>query len=137
MKTTKIFLGVLILGALVILNSCGGSGSSSSPASTVKEFSTKVEKGDFDGAISCIATEGKALDKDAKSKLTLLLGMAKGEVDKKKGIKNMEVISETIEPDGKKATVKIKFTYGDGSVNEETNSLVKEDGKWKLSLQKN
>jgi len=30
----------------------------------------------------------------------------------------------------------MKYTYGDGSVNEESNSLVKEDGKWKLSLQK-
>jgi hypothetical protein len=135
MKTTKLILGVLILGALVLLNSCG-SGSSSSPAATVKEFSNKVEKGDFEGAINCIATDGKAVDKEAKGKLTLLLGMAKGEVDKKKGIKDMEVISETIDPDGKTATVKMKFTYGDGSVNEERNSLVKEDGKWKLSLQK-
>jgi len=135
MKTTKLILGVLILGALVLLNSCG-SGSSSSPAATVKEFSTKVEKGDFEGAIGCIATDGKAVDKEAKGKLTLLLGMAKGEVDKKKGIKDMEVLSETIDPDGKTATVKMKFTYGDGSVNEESNSLVKEDGKWKLSLQK-
>jgi len=135
MKTTKLILGVLILGALVLLNSCG-SGSSSSPAATVKEFSNKVEKGDFEGAIGCIATGGKAVDKEAKGKLTLLLGMAKGEVDKKKGIKDMEVLSETIDPDGKTATVKMKFTYGDGSVNEESNSLVKEDGKWKLSLQK-
>ena len=135
MKTTKLILGVLILGALVLLNSCG-SGSSSSPAATVKEFSNKVEKGDFEGAIGCIATDGKAVDKEAKGKLTLLLGMAKGEVDKKKGIKDMEVLSETIDPDGKTATVKMKFTYGDGSVNEESNSLVKEDGKWKLSLQK-
>jgi hypothetical protein len=134
MKTTKLILGVLILGALFLLNSCG-SGSSSSPAATVKEFSTKVEKGDFEGAIGCIATDGKAVDKEAKDKLTLLLGMAKGEVDKKKGIKDMEVLSETIDPDGKTATVKMKFTYGDGSVNEENNSLVKEDGKWKLSLQ--
>jgi hypothetical protein len=135
MKATKLILGVLLLGGLVLLNSCGG-GSSSSPGATVKEFSTKVEKGDFDGAIACIATEGKPVDKDTKSKLTLLLGMAKGEVDKKKGIKNMEIVSETIEPDGKTATVKMKFTYGDGTIAEESNSLVKEDGKWKLSLQK-
>ncbi len=135
MKTTKLIFGVLFLGSLFLLNSCG-SGSSSSPAATVKEFSNKVEKGDFEGAIGCIATDGKPVDKEAKGKLTLLLGMAKGEVEKKKGIKNMEVISETIDPDGKTATVKMKFTYGDGSVNEESNSLVKEDGKWKLSLQK-
>jgi hypothetical protein len=135
MKTTKLILGILFLGSFFLLNSCK-SGSSSSPAATVKEFSNKVEKGDFEGAIGCIATDGKPVDKDSKSKLTLLLGMAKGEVEKKKGIKNMEVISETVDPDGKTATVKMKITYGDGSVNEESNSLVKEDGKWKLSLQK-
>jgi hypothetical protein len=135
MKSTKLIMSVLLLGGLVLLNSCGG-GSSSSPASTVKEFSNKVEKGDFEGAITCIATDGKAVDKEAKNKLTLLLGMAKGEIDKKKGIKNMEVLSEAIEPDGKTATVKIKFTYGDGTTAEESNKLVMEEGKWKLSLQK-
>jgi len=100
----------------------------------VKEFSNKVEKGDFEGAIGRISTDGRSMDKEAKEELTLLLGMAKKEVDKKKGIKNMEVLSETIDPDGKTATVKMKYTYGNGSVNEESNSLVKEDGKWKLSL---
>jgi hypothetical protein len=135
MKTTKIILGILFFGSLVLLNSCG-SGSSVSPSATIKEFSTKVEKGDFEGAMGCIATDGKPVDKEAKAKLTLLLGMAKGEVEKKKGIKEMEVLSETVDPDGKTATVKMKYTYGDGSVNEESNSLVKEDGKWKLSLQK-
>jgi hypothetical protein len=135
MKTSKLLLGVLFLGSLVLLNSCGG-GSAVSPSSTVKEFSTKVEKGDFEGAITCISTEGKAVDKEAKGKLTLLLGMAKGEVDKKKGIRNMEVLSEKIEADGKTATVTMKFTYGDGTTAEETNKLVMEEGKWKLSLQK-
>lgn len=133
MKTTKLILGVLFLGSLFILNSCG-IGSSGSPAATVKEFSNKVEKGDFEGAIGRISTDGRSMDKEAKEELTLLLGMAKKEVDKKKGIKNMEVLSETIDPDGKTATVKMKYTYGNGSVNEESNSLVKEDGKWKLSL---
>ncbi|MCX6246220.1 MAG: DUF4878 domain-containing protein [Bacteroidetes bacterium] len=135
MKTTKLFLGILLLGGLVLLNSCGG-GSAVSPSSTVKEFSNKVEKGDFEGAMKCIATDGKPVDKEAQGKLTLLLGMAKGEVDKKKGIKNMEVLSETIEPDGKTATVKMKYTYGDGTSAEETNKLVMEEGKWKLSIQK-
>jgi hypothetical protein len=135
MKTTKIILGLLFIGSLFILNSCG-SGSSSSPSSTIKEFSTKVEKGDFEGAMGCIAMEGKTMDTDTKNKLTLLLGMAKGEIEKKKGIKSMEVISETIAADGKTATVKMKITYGDGTVNEESNDLLKEDGKWKLSMKK-
>ena len=68
MKTTKLILGVLVLGTLVFLSSCG-SGSSSSPAATVKEFSNKVEKGDFDGAIGCISNDGKVIDKDSKTPL--------------------------------------------------------------------
>jgi hypothetical protein len=135
MKTTRILFAFLITGSLTLLLACG-SGSSVSPSSTVKEFTTKVEKGDFDGAIGCIALEGKTLDKEAKGKLTLLLGMAKGELEKKKGVKNMEVISETIDQDGKTATVKIKFTFGDGSTSDETNKLVLEDGKWKMSMNK-
>ena len=135
MKVIKLIPAILFLGWIFILNSCE-SGSSVSPAATVKEFSDKIEKGEFEQAIGCIATYEKPLDKEAKDELTLLLGMAKREVDKKKGIKNMELLNETIGPDGKTAIVKIRYTYGDGSVNEESNSLVKEEGRWKLSLQK-
>jgi hypothetical protein len=135
MKTTNLLFAILMTGTMMFLVSCGG-GSSVSPSSTVKEFATKVEKGDVDGAISCIATEGKAIDQETKGKLTLILGMGKSEMEKKKGIKSMDVVTEQIEPDGNKATVKMKFTYGDGSTSEEDYTLLKEEGKWKVSMSK-
>jgi hypothetical protein len=134
MKTSKVLFSFLMLGAVMFLFSCGGAGSSGSPSSTIKEFIHKVEKSDFEGALGCIALEGKTLDKDSKGKLMLLISMAKGELDKKKGMKSMDVITETIAPDGNNATVKMKLTYGDGSTNEEDYKLVKEEGKWKLKM---
>jgi hypothetical protein len=135
MKTTKLVFALLMTGTIFFLTSCG-SGSSVSPSGTVKEFAAKVEKGDIEGAIGCIATEGKTLDKEATGKLTLILGMGKGQIEKKQGIKNMEVLSEQVESDGKTANVKMKFTYGDGSVDEEDYTLLKEDGKWKITMTK-
>ncbi|MCX6244730.1 MAG: DUF4878 domain-containing protein [Bacteroidetes bacterium] len=135
MKTKNLVFALFIMGTFVFLNSCG-SGSSISPSGTIKEFATKVEKGDIDGAIGCIATEGKTVDKETKGKLTLILGMGKGQMEKKQGIKNMEVLNEQVDADGKTATVKMKFTYGDGSTDEEDYTLLKEDGKWKISMTK-
>jgi len=135
MKTKNLVFAILMMGTMLFLASCGG-GSSVSPSSTIKEFATKVEKGDIDGAISCIATEGKEVDKETKGKLTLILGMGKGEMEKKKGIKSMDVLTEQVEADGKTANVKMKFTYGDGSTNEEDYYLLKEEGKWKISMAK-
>lgn len=43
-----------------------------------------------------------------------------------------EVLSEEIRGEG--ATVKIRATYKDGSVDEAEISLVKEDGKWKMTF---
>lgn len=134
MKAVKTLSVFLVLGAMMFLFSCGGAGSSSSPSSTIKEFVNKVEKSDFDGAIGCIALEGKALDKESKGKLMMLMGMAKGELDKKKGMKTMDVVSETISPDGNTADVKMKLTYGDGSTAEEDYKMVKEEGKWKMKV---
>ena len=58
------------------------------------------------------------------------------EYEKKDGLKSIEIISEEISEDGNSATVKIKQTYGNGETQDGTQSMVKRDGKWLMSVDK-
>ena len=58
------------------------------------------------------------------------------EYEKKDGLKSIEIISEEISEDGNTATVKIKQTYGNGETQDGTQSMVKRDGKWLMSVDK-
>lgn len=133
MKTTKILLSILVLGAFYVLVSCGGA-SSSSPSSTVKNFVDKMAKGEFESAITCISLNGKEMDEESKAKLTGLMAMGKAQADKKQGIKDLDILSEEIAEDGNSAKVKVKFTYGNGDSHEDDYKLVKENGKWMITI---
>jgi len=133
MKTTKIVLCFLVLGAFFFLHSCGGP-SSGSPSSTVKTFIDKMAKGESEAAIACISSNGKEMDQESKAKLIGLMAMGKAQSDKKQGIKNLDVLNEVIAADGNTATVKVKFTFGNGDTNEEDYKLVKENGKWLITI---
>mgnify|MGYP000762353760 FL=1 len=58
------------------------------------------------------------------------------EYDKKGGIKDIEILSEQIAEDGNTAVVKTKYTYGNGETQEGEQKMVKQDGKWLMSMGK-
>ena len=58
------------------------------------------------------------------------------EYEKKGGIKDIEILSETISEDGNTAVVKTKTTFGNGETEEGDQKMVKKDGKWLMSLGK-
>ncbi len=133
MKATKILFSFLMMGAFFVLFSCGGA-SSNSPSSTVKTFVDKMKNGEFEAAIACISLNGKEMDQESKAKLTGLMAMGKAQSDKKEGIKSLDILNEEIAADGNTAKVKVKFTYGNGETNEEEYKLVKENGKWLITI---
>lgn len=69
-----------------------------------------------------------------KAMLAAMLDKAKKKIEAKGGIKDIEVVSETIDEDGKTAKVVLKTTYGDGSTEEKTNRMVLEKGTWKMKM---
>jgi len=93
-----------------------------------------MTKGEADAAIACISSNGKEMDQESKAKLTGLMAMGKAQSDKKEGIKSLDVITEEIAEDGNTAKVKVKFTFGNGDSNEEDYKLVKENGKWMITI---
>ena len=57
-------------------------------------------------------------------------------MEEKQGLKDVQVLEETIGEDGKTATLKVKFVYGDGSEEESTQEMVKQGDKWKMKFEK-
>jgi len=121
---------------------CSGGGSST-PSGVVKSFYSKVQKGDYEGALAemynnAIATatdEQKASvkDGDKEKQIKALAAKAKAAVEMKGGMKSYEVTDETISEDGQSATVSIKLVYGDGTNETEKMNCIKKDGKWILN----
>lgn len=85
-----------------------------------------------------IKTEGQTKEKiqEARSTLIGLLQLSSGELDKKGGIKTIDVLEENINEGDTTATVKAKFTYGDGTTKEETVEMVKRGADWKMKSAK-
>ena len=55
------------------------------------------------------------------------------EIEEKKEI---EIVSEEMAEDGNSAIVTYKQHYGDGSVKEDTQKMIKVDGKWLMDIGK-
>ena len=105
---------MLIIGMALI--SCGGAG----PSSVVKSLHTAIEKGDTKAINNLATTETAQL-------LAMLGDKGKGALAEKGGITKAE---ETITGD----TAVVNVTYKNGET--EKFDLVKEDGKWKVSMKK-
>ena len=129
MKKITAILGFAIISLMFFTTSCSGP---STPGDTLKEFSYAMEKGNTDQVISMFGGEQSKMSDEDKEKLTALLAAAKEDIEKKGGIKSIEILEETISEDGKTAKVKAKTTFGDGSEDEGTSSLELVDGDWKI-----
>ena len=129
---SRSLVSMLIVVSFFALVSCGGGGAE--PSDTVKSFVEKVEKADYEAAFDYLYLGGQEMDEDSKTKLSGLLAMGKAEMDKKEGIKSMEVISEEIAEDGETAKVEMKFIYGNGDENTEKYRLQKDGDDWKLKM---
>lgn len=125
-----------VIAIAIFLFSCNNS-STSTPSGTVTGFFEAAKKADENAFKSY-------LSKDDLAFLIAAEGMAKQkgiDEDKKQSIKDefvakakdasFKVLSEKIE--GDKATVEVEVKDGE-KTNKETMNLIKEDGKWKLSL---
>ena len=114
--------------------------SSSSPGDAMKKYSNYLIKGDYEKFVDGIALDdSETADKLKEQKagfVALLRDKVGKEYEKMGGLKSIEILSEEISEDGNTATVKIKQTYGNGETQEGTQSMVKRDGKWLMSIDK-
>ncbi len=100
---------------------------SPSPSQALKSVLLKANSGDYSVANKELSSEAKnALGSGVVSQAIW------DDITKKGSITKVEILKEEIRGEG--ATVRFKLLYKDGSVFEGEEKLLKEDGKWKLSL---
>ncbi|MBN1289369.1 MAG: DUF4878 domain-containing protein [Actinobacteria bacterium] len=129
---------VFVLGCLLILLSastlvigCGGSGSSADDETSVKEvaleFAHALTEVDAEAVLEIVREEDKGeVDAEAAEKEKEEMGDDIPDADYKAG--NVEI-------DGDSATVDVTIETG-GETTTETIHLVKQDGEWKINLDK-
>jgi hypothetical protein len=138
MKKTMSF--VIAAAVMVFAASCGGS-KSNSPADIEKTIYAQFQKGNYEKGMELYfanidGDSSKDISTDDKAKeaemVKAFAAKAKESIDAKGGIKNFEIVAETISEDGETARVESKTTYGDGSTQDQTSKYVKKDGEWKI-----
>lgn len=139
MKTNQI-LSILIAMIFVAgIYSCGGSGGggvlSNTPSGTLKKVMSQLQDKKYeDAAKHFVRKDGAKLTEEEAKKVAGLMMMAEGEMAKKGGYKDVEIIGETISEDGNTATLKYKILFKEGSGDPEEDTLLKIDGDWYLTI---
>lgn len=130
-----IYFGLFVM-TLFVMASC----SPSTPGAAAKQYAEYIQNSQFDKLIDGIAVDesmsSEAIKQQKEGLTALFKEKGSKQLEKKQGIKNIEIISEEIAEDGNTATVKLKFTYGNEEVNEEKMDMIKRDGKWLWNLKK-
>lgn len=127
-----LYFGLFVM-ALLLTVAC----SPSSPSAAAKKYSEYLKSGNYDKFVEGIAFKDTETAETSKVALIAMLEeKASKEFDKKGGIKDIEIISEEISEDGKTAKVVLKQTYGNGDSEEGNYDMVKQDGKWKMDMNK-
>ena len=129
-----IYLSLVMIGLLFA--AC----SSNTPGGMAKKYMEYVKDGEYEKFADGIAIKEGATKEEIESGKTMIAALLKEKAakifEKKGGIKEIEVVSETISDDGQSADVVLKSIYGDGSSEESNCKMLMQDGKWKMNMQK-
>ena len=127
---------VLAIASTGVLASC----SSSSPGKAAKQYMEYLAEGEYDKLVDGLYFGEDASKEDIeKSKAmmkAILMDKGRKSLEEKGGLKDIEVVSEEISPDGKSATVTLKQTFGNGETEEDDTDLVLVNGKWMMEMKK-
>lgn len=121
----KRFLGLVLLASLTV----GLTGCRPSPGGTVRGFFLDLEQGEINDATDTLANTDS--DDYLGSKIKMGLQEAPAAIEEKGGIRNIEILDETV--NGDLATVSYRINFKDDSVEEGTMELIKEEDGWKIN----
>ncbi|MCF8234463.1 MAG: DUF4878 domain-containing protein [Bacteroidales bacterium] len=132
-KLSLIASTVLSVFVLFLAVSCGGGGNS--PGKTAEKAMMTAADADAEGFVKLVyMEEGEEISDEDMEQLQMMLDYGQKEIEKKEGLKKVEIISEEVTEDGNEAEVKMKMVYGDESEDEETVKMIKQNGKWKVKM---
>jgi hypothetical protein len=142
MKKISFFLMAAGILFAALMTSCGGSGSgpgatiiSRTPSDVVKASIDDLKNQKFSEVITYfVRKDGVTFTKQDTAKMTGICTMAYQQAEKKRGIKEVQIVEEKIAPDGLSATVKYKMIYNDGSENQTDASFRKVNDNWLMII---
>ncbi|MEZ5005375.1 MAG: DUF4878 domain-containing protein [Bacteroides graminisolvens] len=99
-----------------------------------------IQKIEYEKFADAIALDEKATPEGNKKNKEMVVALLKRKRSqillKKGGIKTIEILSETVSEDGNTAKVVLKQTYGNSDAEDSNFDLVKQDGTWKIVMDK-
>lgn len=128
-------LFVLVLVLTITAISCGSGSSGSTPSDAVEKLFKYIKAEDYDNAISMFYFEENEEMSDADmQKIKALLMAENEEYEKKGGLKDIEIVEESVDDDGTSGDVDFKIIYGNGDEDKRNYDVRKVNGNWKLEL---
>lgn len=119
-----------MLTVMLIMASCS---STSTPSGALKTYMTALQKGDYEKFAEGINLANLSEEEQKEGRegfAALLKEKGQKELSRHGGIKDFEILSEEITEDGNSAIVTYKQLYNDGTEKEDTQKMIKVDGKW-------
>ncbi|MDR3118144.1 MAG: DUF4878 domain-containing protein [Mediterranea sp.] len=131
---------MIYFSLLVLLPGLFAACSSAGPGEAAKKYAQYIADGQYGKFIDGIAFDENTTEEQVKEQKEMLAALlrekGKKEIDKRGGLKRIEIVSEDISADGNEAEVVLKQTYGDGTTDDEDYEMVKKDGVWKMVVRK-
>lgn len=135
MKRIFSFL-IILAAAMCFMTSC----TKSSPSAAFLNYMEKLKAGDYKGFVQGFSVdENKTPEEQEKAQQTLeslISDKTAKSMEEKQGLKDIQILEETIDEDGKTATIKAKLIYGNGEEQENVQKMVKQGDEWKMELNK-
>ncbi len=125
MKTIWCVCWLVVVGCLA---GCGFGG----PGSAAKAFVRHASEGRIEPAVESFSSSVRGTFGDDKLKSALKIQARTAA--SKGGIKKVQILEEKVQ--GDLATVKLQVTFGDGSIDQDDFSMIREEGQWKIDVKK-
>lgn len=136
MTETRFLLCIFALAALL---SCGGHGdeapapvAAATPSEAVDTAYARLIRGEYQEYLNCVASMDSVPERYRAALVNTLKQWAANEEKERRGVARAEAISESVNPDGDYATVRVDVTYGDSTREEIVVPAVRVEGKWRL-----
>lgn len=138
MKKAFILAFAAILACGFAFVSCGQSGDTTEVKTSKKDTpSAVIEKGlnllknkDYKGAIQFLVGIEDAAEDDVESVVALVSAI----YESNGGLKDYEILGEQISEDGQSAIVNVKYTFGNGEINEDTEEMILTEKGWTMKM---
>ncbi len=130
MNKLAILLAVMVASATIFF-ACGGE---ETPGDITEKVYLSIADGEYDYVIDKMDTGGEEITSEDRDKLKKMFEMSKGQIEKKGGIKKVNILSEEVSEDGNNCTVQAEVEYGNGNKEPANSRFVKIDGEWMIRI---